>query len=199
MDGVLIEERSSWRVIHNTFGIDNSDILEKLHKGVISEEEFLNKEIEKMRKHGLTKEKIIDALNKVKYMEGLKNCIDFVKKYGKSAIISGGMKCIADKIASLGIDYVYANEIIFKDGIPWKGKLNVPFYNKKKVLKEFLDKMDADSLIVVGDSKYDVGMFELADVSIAFNPCDEIVSNKADIVVKSKNLNDLIHILKNYY
>jgi len=199
MDGVLIEERSSWRVIHNTFGIDNSDILEELHDGIISEEEFLNKEIERMRQHGLTKREIKKALNNVRYMKGLKNCIDFVKDRGEAAIISGGMKCVANKIARHGIKHVYANEIVFRNEIPWKGKLNVPFYNKKKVLKEFLDRHEAEMVIVVGDSKYDVGMFELADISIAFNPCDEIVGKEASIVVKSKNLNDLIHILKKYY
>jgi len=198
MDGVLIEERSSWRIIHKTFKIDNSDILKELHEGKISEEEFLNKEIEKMRIHGLTKKQIMEALDKVKYMKGLENCLDFVKEW-KSAIISGGMKCIANRIAKHGIDFVYANEIIFKDEIPWKGRLNVPFYNKKEILKRFLNGIEVDSIIVVGDSKYDVGMFELSDVAIAFNPNDEVVEEKADFVVKSKDMNDLIKILKKHY
>ena len=198
MDGVLIEERSSWRIIHKEFKIDNSDILKELHEGRLSEKDFLNKEIEKMRIHGLKRKHIMDVLKKVRYMHGLENCLNFVEKW-HSAIISGGIKCIADRIAKYGINHVYANEIIFKDDVPWKGRLNVPFYNKKKVLKEFLEKMDADYVIVIGDSKYDVGMFELSDVAIAFNPNDEIVIEKADYVVNSKDMNDLIKILKKHY
>ncbi|MCD6222782.1 MAG: HAD-IB family phosphatase [Thermoplasmata archaeon] len=198
MDGVLIEERSSWRVIHNEFKIDNSDILKELHEGKLSQEEFLNKEIEKMREHGLTKKQIMEALERVSYMKGLDRCLNFIKNWN-SAIISGGIKCVADKIARKGIKYVYANEIIFKDEIPWKGKLNVPFFNKKDVLEKFLDNVDASFVIVVGDSKYDVSMFDLSDVAIAFNPGDEVIEQKADFVVKSKDMNDLIKILKRYY
>ncbi|OYT59268.1 hypothetical protein B6U81_06400, partial [Thermoplasmatales archaeon ex4484_30] len=66
MDGVLIEERSSWRIIHKEFKIDNSDILKELHEGRLSEKDFLNKEIEKMRIHGLKRKHIMDVLKKVR-------------------------------------------------------------------------------------------------------------------------------------
>lgn len=201
MDGVLIEERSSWKIIHNVFDIDNSDIFKKFREGKLTDEEFLDMEIDRIRQHGITKDEIEYALNKARYMKGLKECIKFVKRRYKAAIISGGVKCLADKIAGYGIDYVFANAIEFYGSIPQKGILNVPFRNKGIVLQGLMEKLDldADDVIVVGDSKYDTSMFDSSSLSIAFNSLDEIVREKADIVVDKKDLRELIHILKNHY
>ena len=201
MDGVLIENRSSWKVIHKTYNIDNSDLFKEFYKGKLGDEEFLNKDIKRMREYGLTKEKIEIALNNIKYTKGLKECIEFAKNIGKTAIISGGVKCIADKIAKYGINFVFANEIEFVDDKPFRGILNVPFRRKDIILESLMKEIDVkkENVIVIGDSKYDVSMFKLAGLSIAFNPFDDIVKEKANIVVDSNDMKDLIHILKNYY
>jgi len=197
MDGVLIKERSSWKIIHREFKIDNSDIMKELKEGKISQEEFLNLEVKKMREKGVTKEDIMNVIEKVEYAKGLKECIHFSRKW-YTAIISGGLKYIADKIASYGIDIVYANEIEFRKNIPWKGILNVPFFNKDTVLKKVIEDTGAEYITVIGDSKYDAKMFELADLSIAFNPNDNTVIEMADEVISGNNLNDLIKILKKH-
>ncbi len=201
MDGVLIEERSSWKIIHKAFTIDNSDLFKKFHDGKLTDKEFLDMEIDRFRQHGLTRRGIEHALNKAKYMKGLKECIEFVKKKGKAAIISGGVRCLADNIANYGIDYVFANAIEFYDSVPQKGILVVPFRNKGIVLHSLMKKLDLDrdDVIAVGDSKYDTSMFDFSGLSIAFNPSDEIVKEKADIVVDKRDLRELIHILKNHY
>jgi len=199
MDGVLIEERSSWRLVHKMYGIDNSDILKEFHEGKIDEKEFFDRDVERMREYGLTRMHIMAAMNRAKYMRGIKNCIETARKIGIVAIISGGAKCIADRIALYGVDFVFANEIEYKNDIPWKGILNVPFHHKNIVLEKLINDTNAGYIIVIGDSKYDVSMFKLSDLSIAFNPSDEVVKEKADIVVKSNDLNHLIHILKKHY
>ena len=79
--------------------------------------------------------------------------------------------------------------------------MNVPFRRKDIILESLMKEIDVkkENVIVIGDSKYDVSMFKLAGLSIAFNPFDDIVKEKANIVVDSNDMKDLIHILKNYY
>ena len=47
MDGVLVEERSSWRRIHNHLGTDNEDSFFAYMRGDINDLEFMAKDIKR--------------------------------------------------------------------------------------------------------------------------------------------------------
>ncbi len=199
MDGVFIEERSSWKIIHEAFGIDNSDIVELYKKGLIDDKEFLDRDIEKWRNNGIKRKDIEKILYSVPLTNGAEKCIKFLRKIGSTAIISGGIDILAKRIAKFGIDYIFANGIKFKNDVPWEGILRVPLKEKNKILENLMIKLgkERDEVVVIGDTKYDLCMFEIAGTSIAFNPTKD-VANKADYVIKKRDLNELIHIFENY-
>ena len=57
--------------------------------------------------------------------------------------------------------------------------------------------VDKEEVIVIGDTKYDICMFEKAGTCIAFNAKGELIKH-ADIVIMEQDLNRLIKIFKNY-
>ncbi|HHF56347.1 MAG TPA: HAD family hydrolase [Thermoplasmatales archaeon] len=199
MDGVFIEERSSWKLIHKKFGIDNSDLVKKYLDNEIDDEEFINEDIKRWREKGVRKKDIIRILQHVPLTKGAENCVKFFSKIGKTAIISGGIDILARRIAEYGIDYVFANGIEFRGEMPWKGILRVPIKRKDVILKNLMKKLDvkAKDVIVVGDTKYDLGMFQNAGIKIAFNARDDL-SKHADFVIKEPDLNELIKIFEEY-
>ncbi|MBC7081176.1 MAG: HAD-IB family phosphatase [Thermoplasmatales archaeon] len=199
MDGVFIEERSSWKVIHKKYGIKNDDIVEAYKKGEIDDEEFLNRDIERWREKGIRKENIEKIFNSIDLTSGCRECIEYLNEIGEIAIISGGIDTLAKRIANFGIKYVFANGIIYRENLPWKAILNVPLMEKGKVLEKLIEKLgvEKENVIVIGDTKYDIDMFRRAGVKIAFNPTDEI-KNFANFVVEKRDLNELIKIFEKY-
>ncbi|MEM2935371.1 MAG: HAD family phosphatase [Candidatus Thermoplasmatota archaeon] len=199
MDGVFIEERSSWKVIHKRYGIKNDDIVEAYKKGEINDEEFLNRDIERWRARGIKKENIEKIFNSIELTTGCRECIEYFSKIGEVAIISGGIDILAKRIANFGVKYVFANGIIYKENLPWKAILNVPLKEKGKILENLIEKIgiEKEKVVVIGDTKYDIDMFKRAGLKIAFNPTDEI-RNFADFIIEKRDLNELIKIFEKH-
>lgn len=90
------------------------------------------------------------------------------------AILSSGLMCLAGRIAKeLGVDYVFANELIFDENGVVTGKVNpaVDFEGKGKILRGGLkEELKPELTVAVGDGYNDISMFREADVSIAINP-----------------------------
>lgn len=197
MDGVFIEERSSWKLIHKKYGIKNDDIVEAYKRGEIDDEEFLNRDIERWRERGIKREDIEKIFNSVELTPGCKECIEYFNEIGEVAIISGGIDILAKRIANFGIKHVFANGIIYKENLPWRAILNVPLMKKGKILEDLIEKLgiEKEKVIVIGDTKYDIDMFKRAGIKIAFNPRDEI-KNFADFVIEKRDLKELIKIFE---
>ena len=125
--------------------------------------------------------------------------LSFHCEYGTTTVNLDENKTIYTFASDRNIDYIYANGIEFKNEIPWKGILRVPLKEKNKILENLMEKLgkEREEVVVIGDTKYALCMFEIAGISIAFNPTDDI-ANKADYVIKKRDLNELIHIFENY-
>jgi phosphoserine phosphatase len=54
------------------------------------------------------------------------------------------------------------------------------------------------NIAAVGNSCFDIAMFETCGLSIAFNPDDECTKNSADFVVLKKDLSLIVPFLKKY-
>ncbi len=198
MDGVLIEESSSWRLLHRAFGTDNSKAVKEYREGKIDDLQFLNEDIRIWREHGIKREDIERVCSNVPLMPGIKECMDFFGNIGRVAIISGGIDTLAERIADYGVNHVFANGIRYRDNIPWRGILRVPIKGKEKVLEELMEEIDVDgeNVIVIGDSIYDARMMDMAGIAVAFNPMRAEVEERADYVIKSKDLREVIKIFK---
>ena len=200
MDGIFIEERSSWKIIHKKFGIDNSDLVQRYIEGEMEDKEFLDRDIKRWRERGIKREDIVRIFHEIPLTDGTEKCLQFFKERVHTAIISGGIDLLANRIASFGIEHVFANGIEFREEMPWRGILRVPIKRKDIILRDLIKKLNLErkDVIVVGDTKYDLGMFKIAGNSIAFNAKEDIIKH-ADFVVKKRDLREIIKIWKNNF
>jgi phosphoserine phosphatase len=118
----------------------------------------------------------------------------------KTALISAGVSVLAERLnAVLELDYVYANKLLTdRQGLlTGEGEGTVGLLNKLDVLKKLaaVENVSLQECIVVGDSLYDVPMFKEAGLSIAFNADDHSVEEAADVVVKRKDLREILPYL----
>ena len=197
MDGIFTNNKSSWRIVHEKFGIDNSDLVNLFLDGKITDKDFFNEDIKRWKERGITKQDIVMALDDAPFTIGTRECIEFFGGIGKTAIISGGIDMLANRIAKLGIDYVYANGIEFDGEVPVKLIFKVPLQKKDVILTNLMKELSLkkNDVIAVGDTKYDLSMLKLAGTSIAFNAHDELV-NHVDITIDKPDLNELIKMWK---
>ena len=144
------------------------------------------------------KSKIQEILGQVPLMPGAKQTFVQLQKNGyKTAIISSGINILAKKLkAKLNIDYIFANELLIdeKGFLTGEGNPIVPLWEKGKVLHQLLTNLaiKPDNCAVVGDSIFDIPLFDLAGFSIAFNSKDKRVKKIADISIDSTDLRDIL-------
>jgi len=117
------------------------------------------------------------------------------EKTHRIAIISGGLKLLADRVKDLyGLDYSYGNELLVRDGKVAGIAQAVDFNGKGKILSEIAKKegISLKECVAVGDYINDIPMFKEAGFSIAFNPKDESIARCADVVVDKKDLREIL-------
>ena len=102
----------------------------------------------------------------------------------------------------LGINHVLANGIrTDKNGyLNGKGILGVKLMYKDLAVRSFAkkNKIPLESIVSVGNSCFDIPMFEITGLSIAFNPGDECTKKAADILIESKDLSEILCFIKDY-
>jgi len=206
MDGVLLDTVSSWRYIHEYFGTTNERSIIPYLRGDIDYLEFIKRDVSLWKKKGefVKKTTIQKILYSIPFIEGINECISFLKEHEiLTAIVSAGLDILAEKVAmDLGIDYTFANEVkVGNDGrLTGEGVLNVELIHKDKNVKILAQELylSLDACAAVGNSCFDIPMFEICGLSIAFNPEDSCVVQNADIVIEEKDLSQLIPMIKSY-
>lgn len=198
MDGVLVNERSSWRIIHNYLGTSNEDSFQAYIRGEIDDIEFMRRDIKKWRNAdpSINRESIQRILDGSTPMKGFPSIIKDLRSMGfMTAIISGGLDILAKKLSEgSNMDGYFANGIEFtsRGDLTGNGILEVPLRDKGSVFDnpEFR-KMDPGAIISIGDSEVDITMFERSDLSIAFRPENDTVRDHADIVIEEPDLSSI--------
>ena len=207
MDGVLTDIISSWKYIHDHFNTSNERSVNEYLKGKIDDMEFIRRDASlwKENEKPIKEEKLAIILSDVPLMKGARECILNLKKNNiQTAIISAGLDILANKVAKeLGIDYVVANGVnTDKDGrLNGVGILGVKLMYKDIAVKNLVDKINIplNKTASVGNSCFDIPMFESTGLSIAFNPSDDCTRDSADIVVEGKDLSKIIPYLEKYF
>jgi phosphoserine phosphatase len=201
MDGVLVDVASSWSYVHNAFNVGKNDNLSSYLKGEIDFRELMRRDIRLWgRAHINDIERI---LSHIPIMKGARQAILGLQKAGcKTAIISAGISVLADRLQkTLGIDYSLANVLATDENglLTGEGKEVVPLLEKAEVLRHFAseNRTALEDFAAVGDSKYDIPLFDEVGLSIAFNSEDNQVREKADVVIAGKDLSRIVpYILK---
>jgi phosphoserine phosphatase len=207
MDGVLTDIISSWKYVHDYFHTTNEKSVSDYVKGKINDKEFIKRDAQLWQENGkpVKKEKLVKILSDVPIMKGAEECISNLNINNvKTGIISAGLDVLANRIAKdLDINYAYSNGIKTDDKgyLNGDGIVNVQLKYKEKSVKRLAKKLDIKNnrIATVGNSCYDIPMFAVSGVSIAFNPDDECVKKAADYIVEKKDLNLIIPILKKFY
>jgi len=199
LDGVLVESESSWQALHDAFSVDNEENFQRYLRGEIDYREFMRSDI---RLWGnASREEIVEILDRVQLMKGAKETVEKLSSAGyKTAIISSGISLLADRVKDqLGIGRSYANRILFDDEERLTGEAEamVTLLNKDDVLRRLAasEGLETSECAVVGDSRFDVAMFEEAGFSISFNSKDELVREAADSVIEQKDLRAILPLL----
>jgi len=206
MDGVLTDIESSWKYIHDFFKTSNERSVNDYLKGKIDDMEFIRRDASLWKENGkpIKKQKLAEILSDVPLMKGAEKCISDLKKYGiKTAIISAGLDILASKVAKdLGIDYVLANDIkTDRNGrLNGVGILSVKLMYKDLAVKNLSRQQNIplEKIASVGNSCYDIPMFEASGLGIAFNPSDDCTREAADEIIEEKDLSKILPVLKNY-
>ena len=199
MDGVILEESSSWVVIHRYFNVDNHSNLQDYLKEKIDYKEFMKRDISLWPRVNIkTIEKLFDN---IKINRNFEQIIKECKQKGYiTALVSAGLDILANKInKKLKFDYVFANGLnIDKDGfLKGTGQCQVELLRKDKIVKLLSKKLNIplSQFVAIGDSKYDIPMLKVVGFAIAFNPKDDEIKRIADVVIKDKNTKQILKYL----
>lgn len=200
MDGVLVDHPSSWTWVHKHFKVDNEASLVAYIEGRIDDREFMRRDINKWLsvRRDLCLRDIDEILRPVPVTPGIRETVSALHSHGmRCVIVSGGLDMAAKRIAEAnGFDDHIANSLACDENghLTGEGVLRVELTNKRQALERFQERygVPAERTVAIGNSFVDVSMFSTSGLSIAFNPIDETVERSADVVLRSRDLRDVL-------
>ncbi len=175
------------------------DITRKGIEGVINWEEGLKKRIEILR--GISYETCKEVADSLKIMTGAKKACHALRGAGwRLMAISGGFSIMTDRLTKeLDLDYVFSNELIFKNGKLDGVKINVNSDKAKSAMIKIKKwKEEKNNIVAVVDGANDIKLFEISGLGVAFRAQD-IVKDLATVTLEEKDLSKLIGIINKHY
>ena len=187
-------------------------LAEKLHKddeiwkitrlgieGKIDWEEGLRTRVAALK--GLDEKICQEVADDLPIMTGAKEACRILKAAGwKLMAVSGGFTLMMDRLQKeLGLDYVFSNELIFKDGKLDGVKINVDS-DKSKSAKIKINEWNEDkkNIVCVVDGANDVKLFDICGLGIAYRAQD-LVKDLATTTLEEKDLSKIIDIINKHY
>ena len=195
MDGVLVDIKSSWGLIHRHFNVSSANNMLEYLSGKIDYYEFMRRDISLWLKvkSKIHYSELLRIFNNVNIPNESKEVVKQLKSYGlKVAIVTSGVNLLADRVCkALGVDYCLSNKLLFDENgylLPY-GEAVVPLLDKDVIvytLAKALNLSVKDEVAYVGDSIFDIPVFKKVALSIAFNAKREVIKH-ATIAVKSRS------------
>jgi len=132
--------------------------------------------------------------------EGAHRLIRALKHFGyKTAIISGGFQYVGEQLQrSLGIDYVFANRLVIRNG-KMTGEVEgaiVDADRKAELLKEIAQRegIALQQTIAVGDGANDLPMLSTAGLGVAYH-AKPLVKETASHAISNFGLDSVLYLL----
>ncbi|MGM5488629.1 MAG: HAD family hydrolase [Nanobdellota archaeon] len=199
MDGVIFKDINFWMELHRQFGtIEEGKQLtsQYLHSDY---ERLVEEVVEKLWK-GKDATPYYELVNSIKYMPGVRETFSCIKERGyHSAIISASSMDVARRVQQdHGVDRIYANELVIRDGRV-SGEFRWPIGAGKERKAAIIWEVCADfgltpqDAIYIGDSETDLEAFREVGMSIAFNCHSDELKACATYVVDSGRLSDSLY------
>ena len=134
-------------------------------------------------------------------MTGAKEACRILKAAGwKLMAISGGFTIMTDRLQKeLNLDYIFANELIFKNGKLDGVTLHVDSDKSKSAkikIAEWNEKKE--NIICVVDGANDIKLFDISGLGIAYRAQD-VVKDLATATLEEKDLSKILDIINKHY
>ncbi len=172
------------------------DITKQGIRGEIKWEEGLKRRVATLR--GIRAEDAEKIGLNLQIMPGAKELCAALKRAGwKMIAVSGGFTLITDRLKSeLGLDRIFSNELIFRNGILHDVKINVTS-DKAHALRDTLSEWEilrAETVAVI-DGANDLSLLAVAGFTVGMCPVDK-VREVADGVIEIRDLSLLLNLLE---
>ena len=175
------------------------EITKKGLEGKIDWVEGLKQRVELLR--GINYDTCIQVANSLPIMIGAREACRTLKDAGwKLMAVSGGFTIITDRLKKeLCLDFVYSNELVFKDGKLDDVIVNVDSDKAKSAMikiREWDEKKE--NITTVVDGANDVKLFDISGFGIAFRAQD-IVKDLATVTLDEKDLSKIVGLINTHY
>ena len=175
------------------------DITKKGIQGLIKWEDGLKQRVELLR--GIDYNTCIQVADSLPIMTGAKKTRASLKQAGwKIMAESGRFTIMTDRLRKeLNLDYIFSNELIFKDNKLDGVQIHVDS-DKAKSAKIKIDEwgISKDEIVVIVDGANDVKLFDICELGIAYRAQD-LVKDLATVSLEEKDLTKIIPIINNHY
>ena len=151
------------------------EITKKGIQGVINWEEGLRTRVDALK--GLDFETCQQVADDLPIMTGAKEACRVLKAAGwKIMAVSGGFTIMTDRLKEeLGLDHVFSNELIFKDGKLDGVTINVDSDKAKSAIVKIQEwNQKQEEIVVVVDGANDIKLFDICGLGIAFRAQDKV-------------------------
>ena len=151
--------------------------------------------------NGIDYDTCIQVANSLPIMTGAKEACRALKDAGwKLMAVSGGFTIITDRLKKeLGLDFVYSNELVFKDDKLDDVIVSVDADKAKLAMikiREWDEKKE--NIIAVVDGANDIKLFDITGFGIAFRAQD-LVKDLATVTLDEKDLSKIIGLINSHY
>lgn len=168
-------------------------------EGKINWEEGLKKRIDLLR--GIDYQTCKEVSDSLKIMTGAKEACRALKAAGwKIMAVSGGFTIMTDRLKDeLNLDYVFSNELLFKDGKLDGVIIDVDSDKAKSAIIKINEwKEERKNIVVVVDGANDIKLFNICGLGVAFRAQD-VVKELATVTLEEKDLSKLIGLINKHY
>ncbi len=175
------------------------EITKKGIQGKINWEEGLQTRINLLK--GLDLSICQEVANSLPIMTGARETCRVLKEAGwKIMAVSGGFTIMTDRLKKeLNLNYIYSNELLFKNGKLDGVKINVDSDKAKSArikIEEWGEKKE--NIVVAVDGANDIKLFDICGLGIAYRAQD-LVKDFATVTLEEKNLAKIIDIINHHY
>ena len=187
-------------------------LAEKLHKedeiweitkqgiqGKINWEDGLRTRVAALK--GLDEKTCQEVSDALPIMTGAKEACRVLKAAGwKLMAVSGGFGLMMGRLQKeLGLDYVYSNDLIFKDGKLDGVTIHVDSDKSKSAKIKIAEwGENKEDIVCVVDGANDVKLFDICGLGIAYRAQD-IVKDLATTTLEEKDLSKILDIINKHY
>jgi len=168
-------------------------------QGKINWEEGLRTRVAALK--GIDEKTCQEVANSLPIMTGAKEACRVLKAAGwKLMAVSGGFTLMMDRLQKeLGLDYVFSNELIFKDGKLDGVKIDVDSDKAKSAKIKIAEWGEQkEDIVCVVDGANDVKLFNICGLNIAYRAQD-LVKDLATTILEEKDLSKILDIINQHF